>query len=142
MSFLSVVFCILFSFKTNFFLRETRDGLKAFSGADMSRARLYRVHRRPLTGSTAGITPVVKARVEWGKKWREKRLRLRTPNGKMVVGCAELRMANNRRDKAEANVAISDQLVSNHLVKDHDAALGVRSFQIPVRISEVPISAM
>jgi hypothetical protein len=24
-----------------------------------------------LTGSTAGITPVWKARVEWGKKWRE-----------------------------------------------------------------------
>jgi hypothetical protein len=24
-----------------------------------------------LTGSTAGITPVVKARVEWGKKWRK-----------------------------------------------------------------------
>jgi hypothetical protein len=28
-----------FSFKNNFFLRETRDGLKAFSGADQSRAR-------------------------------------------------------------------------------------------------------
>jgi DNA-binding transcriptional LysR family regulator len=60
----------------------------------------------------------------------------------MVVGCVELRMANNRRDKVEANVAISDQLVSNPLVKDHDAALGVRSFQIPLRISEVLISAM
>ena len=44
--------------KNNFFLRETRDGSEAFSGADMSRARLHRVHRRPLTGSTAGITPV------------------------------------------------------------------------------------
>src|SRR5258708_39764765 len=71
MSFLSVVSCIVFSFKNNFFLRETRDGLKAFSGADMSRARPHRVHCRPLTGSTAGITPVVKARVEWGKKWRK-----------------------------------------------------------------------
>ena len=28
-----------FSFKNNFFLRETRDGLWAFSGADLSRAR-------------------------------------------------------------------------------------------------------
>jgi hypothetical protein len=63
---------MVFSFKNNFFLRETRDGLKAFSGADQSRARAgTRVHRRPLTGSTAGITPVRKARVEWGKKWRE-----------------------------------------------------------------------
>ena len=34
------MFCILyFSFKNNFFLRETRDGLGAFSGADLSRAR-------------------------------------------------------------------------------------------------------
>jgi hypothetical protein len=28
-----------FSFKNNFFLRETRDGSRAFSGADLSRAR-------------------------------------------------------------------------------------------------------
>jgi hypothetical protein len=40
MSILPVVFCILyFSFKNNFFLRETRDGSGAFSGADLSRAR-------------------------------------------------------------------------------------------------------
>ena len=45
-----------------------------------------RVHRRPLTGSTAGITPVFKARVEWGKKWKEKRLRLRTPNWRRSPG--------------------------------------------------------
>jgi hypothetical protein len=31
---------MIFSFKNNFFLRETRNGLKAFSGADQSRARL------------------------------------------------------------------------------------------------------
>jgi len=38
----------------------------------MSRARgFFRVHRRPLIGGTAGITPVVEARVEWGKKWRK-----------------------------------------------------------------------
>lgn len=60
-----------------------------------------------------------------------KRLRLRTPNGKMVVGCVELRMANNRRDKPGANVAINEQLISNTLVKDHDAALDVRSLHIP-----------
>jgi len=30
---------VYFSFKNNFFLRETRDGLVAFSGADLSRAR-------------------------------------------------------------------------------------------------------
>jgi hypothetical protein len=66
-----------------------------------------------------------------GKKMERKRLRLRTPNGKMVVGCVELRMANNRRDKAGANVAINEQLISNTLVKDHDAALGAHSFQIP-----------
>ena len=51
-------------------------------------------------------------------------------------------MANNRRDRAGANIAISEQLISNALVKDHAAALGVRNFQIPVRIPEVPISAM
>jgi hypothetical protein len=39
-SILSVVFGIVyFSFKNNFFLRETRDGFGAFSGADLSRAR-------------------------------------------------------------------------------------------------------
>src|SRR5208337_3644344 len=59
-SFLSVVFCIVFfSFKTNFFFAKPATVLKAFSGADMSRARFFRVHRRPLTGSTAGITPVL-----------------------------------------------------------------------------------
>src|SRR3974390_386994 len=41
-SFLSVVFCIVFSLKNNLFLRETRDGLRAFSGADLSRARVER----------------------------------------------------------------------------------------------------
>jgi hypothetical protein len=58
---------VFFSFKTNVFFAKTRDGSKAFSGADLSRARFVRVHRRPLTGSTAGITPVLKARVEWRK---------------------------------------------------------------------------
>ena len=58
---------MVFFFKNNFF-RETRDGFEAFSGADQSRARAKtRVHRRPLTGSTAGITPVLKARVSGGK---------------------------------------------------------------------------
>jgi len=34
------VFCLFyFPFKNNFFLREPRDGLGAFSGADLSRAR-------------------------------------------------------------------------------------------------------
>jgi hypothetical protein len=62
------VFVIVFSFKKNFFLRETRDGFEAFSGADQSRARAgTRVHRRPLTGSTAGITPVFKGAGERGK---------------------------------------------------------------------------
>jgi hypothetical protein len=45
-----------FSFTTNFFISKTREGLEAFSGADLSRRSLSRVHRRPLTGSTAGIT--------------------------------------------------------------------------------------
>ena len=57
-----------FSFKNNFFLRETRDGLGAFSGADLSRARfltrssktLDREHR----WNNAGFE---KARVEWRK---------------------------------------------------------------------------
>jgi hypothetical protein len=57
----------------------------------------------------------------------------------MVLGFVELRMANNRRDRAGANVAISEQLISNALVKDHAAALGVRNFSIPVRMPEVLI---
>jgi hypothetical protein len=55
----------------------------------------------------------------------------------MVLGCVELRMANNGRDRAGANIAISEQPISNALVKDHVAALGVRNFQIPVRMPEV-----
>ena len=51
-----------------FEIRTEESGAQFGSGADMSRARLFRVHRRPLTGSTAGITPVVEARVEWRKK--------------------------------------------------------------------------
>ena len=62
--------------------------------------------------------------------------------GKRVLGFVELRMANNRRDRAGANIAISEQLMSDALVKGHAAALGVRNFQIPVRMPEVPISAM
>jgi hypothetical protein len=46
--------------------------LKAFSGADLSRARFVRVHRRPLTGSTAGITPVLKRRGLSGEKMSRK----------------------------------------------------------------------
>src|SRR5882724_9301417 len=91
-----------FPFKNNFFLRETRDGSRAFSGADQSRRGVCsRVHRRPLTGSTAGITPVLqKARVEWGKKWKEKRLRLRTPNWRKTPGseCYWCREFLDRRD--------------------------------------------
>ena len=61
---------------------------------------------------------------------------------KMVLGCVELRMANNRRHRARANIAISEQLISNALVEDHAAALGVRNVQIPVRMPEVLITAM
>jgi hypothetical protein len=65
------VFCIVFSFKNNFFLRETRDGFEGVQrrghvkGAALPRSSqtLDREHR--------WNTPVVKARVEWGKKWRE-----------------------------------------------------------------------
>jgi hypothetical protein len=41
-SLFSLVFCICTSPSNNFFLRETRDGLKAFSGADRSRARFLK----------------------------------------------------------------------------------------------------
>jgi hypothetical protein len=65
-----VVFCIVFSFN-NFFLRETRDGSEAFSGADISRARAVPRSSQTLDREHRWITPVVKARVEWRKKWRE-----------------------------------------------------------------------
>jgi hypothetical protein len=75
------VLCIVFSFKHNFFLRETRDGFEGVQrrgpvkGAAFPRSSktLDREHR----WNNAGLQ---KARVEWGKKWKEKRLRLRTPN--------------------------------------------------------------
>ena len=58
----------LFSFKTIFSSRKPATVLKAFSGADLSRARSFRVHRRPLTGSTAGITPGLVRRGLSGEK--------------------------------------------------------------------------
>jgi hypothetical protein len=55
--------------------------LGAFSGADLSRARFLTRSSKTLdrehSWNNAGLQ---KARVEWGKKWKEKRLRLRTPN--------------------------------------------------------------
>jgi hypothetical protein len=66
------------------------------------------------------------------KKMGEKTASAKNAEWKNVLGCVELRMANNRRDRAGANIAISEELISNALVKDH-AALGVCNFQIPVR---------
>src|SRR5208283_5326746 len=63
-SFLSVVFCIVFfSFKTDFFFAKTRDGFEGVQRrGPVKGAGKFRVHRRPLTGSTAGITPVLRRR--------------------------------------------------------------------------------
>jgi hypothetical protein len=53
----------------------------------------------------------------------KKRVRLRTPNGgKMVLGFVELRIANNRRDTREPTLPLSEELISNALVKDNAAA--------------------
>ncbi len=62
----------------------------------------------------------------------EKKTSAKNAEWKNGFGCVELRKANNRRDGAGANVAISEQPISNALVKDHAAALGVRGFQFPV----------
>src|SRR5258708_4506978 len=70
-SFGCVLHCLLLQ-KTNFFFAKPANGLRAFSGADLSRARLVRVHRRPLTGSTAGKTPAVKGRGLSGEKMEKK----------------------------------------------------------------------
>jgi hypothetical protein len=69
------MFCIVFVLLQNklFSSRKPATVLKAFSGADLSRARfltrssktLDREHR----WNNAGFA---KARVEWGKKWKEK----------------------------------------------------------------------
>jgi hypothetical protein len=72
----------------------------------------------------------------------KKRLRLRTPNGGNGFGICGTENGEQRRDRAGANIAISEQLIINALVKDHAAALGVRNFRIQVRLSEVLISAM
>jgi len=60
----------LHSPQEHLFFAKTRDGLRAFNGADLSRARLARVHRRPLTGSTRVRTPVLKLGGLSGEKWR------------------------------------------------------------------------
>jgi hypothetical protein len=69
-SFLSVVVCIVFSFKKTLFLSETRDGLRAFSGADLSRARsLFVFIADPRQGGPLEEHQAVKrVRVEWRKK--------------------------------------------------------------------------
>jgi len=69
-----VVFCIVFfSFKTNFFFAKTRDGFEGVQRrGPVKGAGKFRVHRRPLTGSTAGITPVVKRRGLSGEKMEKK----------------------------------------------------------------------
>jgi hypothetical protein len=65
------------------------------------------------------------------KKMGEKTASAKNAEWKNGFGRVELRMANNRRDRAGANVAISEQLISNALVKDRAAALGIRGFQFP-----------
>jgi hypothetical protein len=78
-----VVFCIVFfSFKTNFFFAKTRDGFEGVQRrGPVKGAGKFRVHRRPLTGSTAGITPVLRRRGLSGEKMgKERRLLLKTLN--------------------------------------------------------------
>src|ERR1700757_366246 len=78
LSFGSILHCLVL-LQNKFFLRETRDGLGAFSGADLSRARfltrssktLDREHR----WNNAGFT----RRGLREEKMEEKRLRPRTP---------------------------------------------------------------
>jgi len=54
--------------KQNFFFAKTRDGFEGVQRrGHVKGAGKFRVHRRPLTGSTAGIAPFVKSRVEWRK---------------------------------------------------------------------------
>jgi hypothetical protein len=64
----------LFSFKTNFFFAKTRDGFEGVQRrGPVKGAGKFRVHRRPLTGSTAGITPVFERRgFEWRKNGKRK----------------------------------------------------------------------
>jgi hypothetical protein len=69
------VFCIVFSFKTNFFFAKTRDGFEGVQRrGPVKGAGKFRVHRRPLTGSTAGITPVLRRRGLSGEKMEKKTL--------------------------------------------------------------------
>jgi hypothetical protein len=64
---------VLFSFKTNFFFAKTRDGFEGVQRrGPVKGAGEFRVHRRPLTGSTAGVTPFLNARVEWRKNEKAK----------------------------------------------------------------------
>jgi len=52
---------VLFSFKTNFFFAKTRDGFEGVQRrGPVKGAGKFRVYRRPLTGSTAGITPFLR----------------------------------------------------------------------------------
>jgi hypothetical protein len=64
----------LFSFKTDFFFAKTRDGLEGVQRrGPVKGAGKFRVHRRPLTGSTAGVTPVFKGAGLSGEKMKREK---------------------------------------------------------------------
>src|SRR5580658_6957087 len=70
-----------FPFKNNFFLRETRDGLGAFSGADLSRARFLTRSSKTLDREHRWNNAGFERRGLSGEKnGKKKRLRLRTPH--------------------------------------------------------------
>jgi hypothetical protein len=58
-----------FSFKNNFFLRESRDRSRAFSGAQRSRARFFPRSSQTLDGEHRWNNALFgTARLEWRKK--------------------------------------------------------------------------
>jgi hypothetical protein len=80
----SFVFHFIFSFKNNFFLRETRDGLPGVQRRGPVKGAARPRSSQTLDGEHRWKTPSLKGAGEVGKKWeKEKRLRPRTPEGRI-----------------------------------------------------------
>jgi hypothetical protein len=78
LSFGSVLHCLVL-LQNRFFLRETRDGLRAFSGADLSRARFLTRSSKTLDREHRWNNAGFERRGLSREKMKERRIRLRTP---------------------------------------------------------------
>jgi hypothetical protein len=76
------VFCIVFSFKNKFFLRETREWFEGVQRRGPVKGAACPRSSQTLDREHRWKTPALKGRGLSGKKMEKKSLRPRTPNGK------------------------------------------------------------